>query len=563
MNDALARAVADHRAGRLDEAARAYRAMLEADPHDAEALHLLALVAHQTGSTGEAVRLLRRALEIAPGHDAARFNLGAMYEARGEFEAAIAAYQRVAESQPGRADVFAGLGNCYRAAGRDGEALDAYDRALTIDASSESALAGRAAVLAQMRRFDESADALLKAAALANDSLAAQRLRARASILAGQGCSARREFAAAQTHYEAALAMDPASPDAYVNLGAHAYLMGDAREAIAHARRAVALDPLDARAHFNLGVSSLLAGEFEEGWREFEWRSRDPRRARDYRYESFPRWNGGPFAGRVLVAYEQGFGDLLFVARYLPEVARLGGEVLVETPRELEGVIGRIPGVRAVRYESEPFALQPGDAYVPMFSLPSVFGTRADSIPSDAPYLRADQERVRGWAQRLALSRDALNAGIVWAGGSVHALDFVRSARLADFAPLASVAGVRWFSLQLGGAAAEISAGAFPVPLEDLGGAIRDFDDSAAILDRLDLVIAVDTSIVHLAGALARPVWTLLGLGTDWRWGTARSDSPWYPAMRLFRQRAPGRWDGAILEVRDALARLVAANQSR
>jgi tetratricopeptide (TPR) repeat protein len=573
----LGKALADHRAGRVAEAERAYREILREQPANADALHLLGLVELGRGDRERARALLSAAVEAAPGHAPAWFNLGGACDALGDTEGAIAAYERAVRAAPESPDGYVNLGNCYRKAERFDDALAAYEAALARDPAHPLALVSKGAVLAGCGRADEAVEVLersIRAAPglaiarrnLANALLQAGRLPqaldactaalaaedvAEARVLLGQTLAALGRFDEARTELERALAMDPNSADAPSNLSALWYVLGDAERAASYGERAVAADPGSVRAHFNLAVAYLLGGRFREGWTEFEWRMRDRARAAEFRYAALPAWDGGRFDGkRLFVSNEQGLGDAIFVARYLPMVAALGGETIVETPPELRGLFARMPGVTAYDAARGPYPADAIDLQCPAFSLPRAFGTVESSIPHAVPYVRAGEGAIARWRERLRLRPDTLNAGIVWAGSQRHRLDRFRSCSLRDVEPLGSVEGVRWFSLQKGPHEADLAGARFRP--EPLGAQIADFDDTAAIVSQLDLVVTVDTSVAHLAGALAVPVWTLLGLGTDWRWQLGRDDSPWYPTMRLFRQ-STGRWETAVAAVAAAL----------
>lgn len=582
--DALAAALGDHRAGRLELAERAYRAILVQEPQNADALHLLGVVAHQRGDHREALRLIGAAVAAAPSHTAAQFNLAGVLDATGDDAGAVAAYERVLVLAPDNVDALVNLGNGLRKLDRLDEALQAYDRALIRAPGSALALMNKGTALAEAGRFDEGAvlleraieagadpatayrnlaDVLRRARRYAEAERACRRAledgeRADAHLVLGQILEQSGRMAGALIEYRNALRLDPGSADACVNLAAHYYITGDVSRAIAYARCALARDPDSVHAHFTLGISLLAAGRMREGWPEFEWRVRERTSAGDFPYERYERWTGGRFDGRrLLVSKEQGLGDLLFLARYFPLVARQGGETIVETPSELRGLFERIGGITVYDASGGIFPLREDDLVCPAFSLPLALRTDAASIPADVPFLRADEAKAARWTERLNLRATDLNVGIVWSGGDRHRLDYLRSCSLREFAPLLEIEGVRWFGLQKGARENDELEWPPALRIERLGGAIEDFDDTAAIVARLDLVIGVDTSVAHLAGTLGKPVWMALGLGSDWRWMRDRTDTPWYPTMRLFRQHEPGRWEGAFQDVSLALRRLV------
>jgi hypothetical protein len=250
-------------------------------------------------------------------------------------------------------------------------------------------------------------------------------------------------------------------------------------------------------------------------------------------------WDGSPLDGRtILIHFEQGFGDAIQVARYLPLVAQRGGRVILEMPDDLIELIKRVGGVAEVVRMNDP--LPPFDVYLPIMSLPCVFQTRLETIPRDVQYLDASETRVQRFAEKLTgVARPRV--GIVWAGKSVP--DPLRSVQPALLTQLADT-GVRWVSLQKG----EANASSLPHELStiDLAPDLRDFADTAAAMINLDLILTIDTAAAHLAGALGRRTWTLIPFSPDWRWMTQREDCPWYPTMRLFRQARRGDWSNVI-----------------
>jgi hypothetical protein len=259
--------------------------------------------------------------------------------------------------------------------------------------------------------------------------------------------------------------------------------------------------------------------------------------------------------GRTLLLHsEQGFGDALQFIRYLPLVARRGARVFVECQEALQRLVQTMSADSTVVARGRP--LPPFDVHCPLLSLPRLFATDLASIPRDVPYLHADAAEAGVWRERLADASASLKVGLVWAGRPTHANDRNRTMKLAGFAPLARIPGVRFVSLQKGDAAAEAKSPPEGMELSDPTEELHDFADTAALVAALDLVIAVDTSVVHLAGALGKPVWVLLPFAPDFRWLLGRSDSPWYPTMRLFRQQRAGEWDYVIAEVRSQLEAL-------
>jgi tetratricopeptide (TPR) repeat protein len=357
------------------------------------------------------------------------------------------------------------------------------------------------------------------------------------------------------------LALAPNDGHVHYFLSMIHYERGDAERAIEHARAAVALLPNFPGAHFELAEALLVSGRLREGFVEYEWRHQlksvppllSPQPLQ-------PLWDGRPLAeGELLLVADQGFGDVIQFCRYIPMVAERAKEFVVACNPEVKPILEQQPGVR--RIIVAPQGLPVFAFWTPLSTLPMILGTELDTIPAPVPYIRAEPEKVAEWRARIAAAVPAghLKVGIVWAGRPTHGNDRNRSTVLRTFAPLAALEGVALLSLQMGPPQLQIEAYDGRAPLVDLGRDIRTFADSAGILANLDLTIAVDTSIVHLAGAMGLPVWTLLAQPPDWRWMMGRPDTPWYPSMRLFRQPRAGAWAPMMEQVAAALAERRAA----
>jgi hypothetical protein len=290
----------------------------------------------------------------------------------------------------------------------------------------------------------------------------------------------------------------------------------------------------------------LLEGNFAQGWPEYDWRRWHKDVARPFPQ---PLWDGSPLKGRTLLLHaEQGLGDTLQFIRYSARVPRDGGRVVLECQPALLPLLRGLPGLDQVLPLGA--ALPPFDVQAPLPSLPGLFGTTADSIPAEVPYLRADPERVGQWRRELGPG-DGFTVGIAWQGNPKNKGDRRRSVALSRFVPLAEVPGVRLCSLQVGAGTEQLAGADFP--LLDLGSRLTDFVDTAAAVSCLDLVVCVDTALAHLAGALGKPVWLAVASAPDWRWLLGRPDSPWYPTLRLFRQPSPGDWQSVFAQLAAAL----------
>lgn len=513
IDETLRLALSHHNAGRLTDAERLYRQVLASHPSHSDALHLLGVLAFQGKQMDIARDLIERAITIFPAAANYHFNLGHVLLSTGRRHDAIASYRRAIALRPNYADAYNSLGVALADEGQWQAAIEAYRRALDSVPASADYLSN----LSNALREDGQLEAALAAA-------------------------------------HRACELQPGLAAGHNNLGAALLQQGRFEEAISSYRRAIELEPDYGTAHYNLATALLMVGRMEEGWRHAEWRwkAKDLNLVRpDF---SQPCWDGSPLGGkRIFLHTEQGFGDVIQFVRYVPQVVALGGTVILGLRKELGRLMKCIPGVDAIVTDGD--ALPAFDVQCPMLTLPLAMKTTLATIPGPTSYLRADPEMIARWRQRIAVPGDTrLKVGLVWAGRPDHKNDRNRSITLQMLAPLGEIAGVRFFSLQKGEAARQIQSAPPGMNPVDLGGEMEDFADCAGVLENLDLLISVDTAAAHLAGALGKPVWTLLPFVPDWRWMLDRGDSPWYPTMRLFRQPAIGVWRQPI----DRLARELA-----
>ncbi len=539
-----------------------------------EALHRLGALRLQEERFADAEALLRRAA-LGSDDPAAWYHLGLALEHRSRPDAAAAAYRRALAAWPEFPEAAANLANLVMGEGRPDAAAVLYRNALAIRPGDVVALSNLGLALVERGRPEEAAAAYRRALAIEplhaevihNLSLALGALRRpeEAAAASRRTLALRPDYAPAHWSYGSArrqqdraaeadgacrraLALRPDFPEALCDLAVGRQLEARCDEAMTLHGRALRLRPDFADAHWNLALALLLLGRMEEGWAEYEWRWRRAEFIANHRAFSQPLWDGAASDGGVLLLRpEQGLGDAIQFARYVPAVRRRGWRVVLEVPRPLLRLFAAFPaadpGVTLVAC-GDP--LPPFDAHCPLMSLPHRFGTTLETIPADIPYLAADPKEVAAWRARLA-GPPGLTVGFVWAGNPHHSNDRNRSLPAAALAPLLARPGVRPFSLQFGHAARDVDG------LPPYHG---DFADAAAALTALDLLVTVDTSIAHLAGALGRPAWLLLSFAPDWRWLQERDDSPWYPSLRLFRQTRPGDWKDVIARVERELARL-------
>ncbi|MGA3307558.1 MAG: tetratricopeptide repeat protein [Xanthobacteraceae bacterium] len=511
LGEALIYAERCRNEGRLMEAEGVCRQILQAQPNLPEAEHLLGVIAHQNGKLGEAIEHVQRATKLAPH---------------------VALFH-------------ANLGEMLRLAGRPRLAVAEARRALEVEPTMAAALSNLGVALFELKDYEEAARAQRKAIAASPDFA-----EARSNL--GNALHALRQFDEAVVCYRRAIELKADYADAWANLGTTLHHAGDFDEGIAVLRRAIALAPHHANAHSGLGILLLMRGDFGEGWEEYEWRLRSTERTGP-RFPEIP-WQGESLAGKhIYVQAEQGFGDSLQFARYIPPLAARAGSVTLRVHQQLVTLLREsLPGITVLGDRGDPAPYQ-CDAV--LLSLPRLFKTRLETIPTEVPYLRPPLEQAERWKKRLASMAD-LKIGVVWAGNPEHANDARRSIDLELLAPLFAVRGTSFASLQVGPRAADLKKlqkakkGKSAKPaIEDLAPAFADFADSAGAVSALDLVITVDTSVAHLAGALGKPVWLLLPWVTDWRWMLNREDNPWYPTMRLFRQKRGEAWPDVIARV--------------
>jgi Tfp pilus assembly protein PilF len=363
---------------------------------------------------------------------------------------------------------------------------------------------------------------------------------------------ARFEIAEGEKRLQQALAIRPDLPTAHNSLGHCRAIQGREQEALAHFNTALCLEPRHALAHYNRATVWLKLGRFREGWAEHEWRFAAGVSARQP--EVGPLWDGGSLEGRALLVYtEQGLGDTIQFARFLPMLRRRARRLVVATQHPLRRLLEGLGCVDSWFPMGESAEIS-FDVHVALMSVPALLRLDERSLPRVVPYLFAEPERVAAW--RPAVRRlPGYKVGVCWQGNPMFPLDRYRSIPLRHFAPLAATPGVSLVSLQRGPGVDQIETNRESVPLTVLPELDRDgaFLGTAAVIQNLDLVISADTAVAHLAGAMGKPVWLLLSANGDWRWQIDRADSPWYPTMRLFRQRTLGDWSAVFAEVAEAL----------
>jgi tetratricopeptide (TPR) repeat protein len=614
------RATALQALGRMDAALADYDAALAFNPQDPEACNNRGVVLKEQGRYEEALASFERATAMVPGYADAHNNRGNVYIELKRFDEALACYDTVLELGAGSGETHFNRARVLQA--RDEEAaLAAYGQAIALDPNLAKAYNNRALILRRRKRHEEAlrdyemsialvpgyqeahigAGNVLRDLKRHEDALACYDEALRhgerdAGLLDLRGMTLRelRRYDEALAAHDEALGIDPklanalqnrgnalrdlhrldealacfgqvielepVNPLGWLNQGAILAAMGRYEDALASYDRAIALDPELAVAWWNRSLLHLEHGNFRDGWLDHEWRWKTPHflNSPDIRPFDAPLWLGQEdIAGKTILLYsEQGFGDVLQCARYVPLLAARGATVILETHAPLAGLLAGLDGVAQVIPRGEPVPAT--DWRCPMMSLPLAFGTELATIPAPASYLRADPARVEHWRGLLGPARKP-RVGLVWSGNPTHGNDNNRS---LDFARMRALLSDRFefFTLQRDVRPADQAALGQDGRVRGFGHQLKDFGDTAALCELMDVVVSVDTSVAHLAGALGRPAWVLLPAIADWRWLRERRDSPWYPTARLYRQPQLGAWDAILAELKADLERFASGN---
>lgn len=503
------------RTGRFNDAAAAFCLAIEAQPGSASLFNRVGIVLRAQGKLDDAIEAFRSAVHLDRSLTDALNNLGNTLYDRGRLDEAMTCFHGAIALEPDTADFHNNLGNCLKEKGESPKASLAYRRAIALNPRHHAAYFNLANILRSDGHADEAADC-----------------------------------------FRTAIGIKPDFVDAMVNLGGTLAYQQKLAEAKACYDRALAQQPDMVDTHFNLALALLAMGDLEAGWREYEWRWNLPQMAAISRAYTAPRWHGEAATGRtLLIQAEQGFGDTLQFCRYATMAAERGLRVILCVPTPLTRLARRVAGVEAVCTEGEP--LPRHDLQCPMLSLPFAFHTTLETIPTGIPYLSADAPAQERWRARLTHELGSgPRVGLVWAGSSrldtpsLAAVDRRRSIAPGKLAPIAEIPDLKLISLQKAGPAPPAS-----LPVLDYMREMTDFADTAALVMNLDLVISVDTAVAHLAAALGKPVWLLDRFDSCWRWLTGRTDSPWYPTLRVFRQAQPDVWTDVVNEVAGELRR--------
>ncbi|HUB26667.1 MAG TPA: tetratricopeptide repeat protein [Tepidisphaeraceae bacterium] len=615
-----------HRTGQVAAAELLYRQILAEQPEHADALHLLGLAAHEQGRTEEAVGLIRRAIAANPTEGDYYANLARIFQGQGKAKEAeeslrnaavlravearkqnrlghsrameekmaeaIGHFARAVALEPNSAEFHYDLGRAYAAvkqmdpaiaslrkaialkrdhrlayveladalSARDQthDAIDAYRRAMGLGSNDPRVHNNLGVALCRTLEFSEAAVALQHAIALRPDMAESFNNLGHALLRLD-----RTEEAIAA--YQKALSLRPDYAEAHSGLGSIYLELGRDAEAIAEVRRAIEIKPDYGEAHLNLCLLLLQSGDWENGWKEYEWRWRVPSLRMKKADTPRPEWDGKALGGkRILIWREAGFGDAIQAVRFSRDVAELGGKITLAERPQLTKLFGRMGIADRIVTYGDQFGEH--DVQCSILSLPGLLGIRPDSIPKRGPYLKADPQRAAEFKARMPTD-GRLKVGLVWAN-KPDPLD--RCPPAAAWSVLAEIGGAWFCSLQKPIHIAPMFGGRTLPPLEmpakppglemaDWTEELRDFDDTAALIEHLDLIICVDTAVAHLAGAMGKPVWVVLRQVADWRWLQNRTDSPWYPTMRLLRQERRREWEKPVREVAGAMKEMIRA----
>ena len=492
-----------HREGNLDYAKYVYQHVLGIDPQNADALHLLGVSVYQSEQYDIAINLITQAIQIDSTKPLFFTNLGNAFQKQGKSEKSVQAYQKAIQIQPDYADAYYNLGNAFQKQGKSEKSVQAYQKAIQIQPGYAEAYFNLGNSLREQGKLEKSTQALQKA-----------------------------------------VQIQPGYAEAYFNLGNSLREQGKLKESTQALQKAIQIQPDYADAHFNLAMLLLLQGQFVEGWEKYEWRWDSSLKSQKRNFKR-PLWDGTSLSSKSILIYaEQGFGDSIQFARYIdlfPDTAT----IIVACQPALKSLLKSIECIDTLVTKGED--IPNFDFHAPIVSLPHIFGTVLETIPAKIPYLYPDKNPDFSF---LSDDERDLKVGIAWAGSPTHINDRNRSISLNNFKCLLDIKGCEFFSLQVGEHHRDIKQCGYSRIIKDLGKQFTNFHHTASVILQLDLVISVDTAVAHLAGALGKPVWTLLPFIPDWRWMLNRSDSPWYPSMTLFRQRKRGDWHSVFQEIR-------------
>lgn len=556
LRQALALARKELTAGKWAIAEQIYRQILQAAPNTFEAWHNLAMALLRLGRAEDALSAAEAAVKAQPGNFRGLHIRACVLTAMCRDDEAIADYRKTLDMAPDFVEAWKNLGNTCLAKGDLDQAAAVFERMLTLMPGYTGPLLNVSVRLNKQGQYVQAEAVLRKVLQTSPDSYAA--LSNLGLVLTSQ-----ERFDEAMEYLRRAVNIRPETPNAHLNIANVLMRQGRRQEGMDTYDAILKIHPDLPSALFNRSLTLLRWGRLEQGWKDYAQRWRWPEFDSCFLHDrfTFPSWTGQELHGqRICIHYEQGIGDVIQFARYLPMVARRGGRVIVEVHDPLVRLMKRVQGVEeSVRYSKKPPEVP---AFAAIMDLPGIFGTTLENIPADVPYIEPYPEDVAVWKQRLE-GESRLRVGVVWAGNAHNPVNAHRSMNIEALRPLLQLEGAAFYSLQVGGSEDIQRLGQDASRLRDLSEHLKDFADTAAAISQLDLVIAVDTAVVHLAGAMNKPVWLLLYYQGDWRWLEDRSDSPWYPSLRIFRQAHKDDWTEIVAQAADALAERIRQHSLR
>jgi len=580
--DPLATAFDLHQAGRFQEAIELYNQILPSQQDNAQLLYLLGTANLQTARREQGIEQLRRSLALSPQNPAAHNNIGVALKELKRLEEALANFDEALALAPDFADAYNNRGDVLRDLNRTDEALASLDKALALNPGHAGAYNNRGNVLRDLKRLQDAIASYDGALAFKPDNASAHNNRGVAlrdlmrtdEALASfdKALAISPNYAAAYNNrgvvlqelrrphealvsFDNALAISPDYAEAYANRGNVLRDLKRLDEALTSYNAALAINSNYADAYRNKSLLLLLTGKYSEGWSLYEWRLKSNDAGANYR--NFPKlaWRGSEDirGKKLLIQAEQGLGDVIQFCRYLPQLHALGADLIVEVPESLLTLISTLDCPMGL--VAKGARLPEFDAYCPMMSLPYVFRTAVSTVPARIPYLFSDPNKVGRWQKKLG-NKTGSRIGITWSGAEKHNNDQSRSISLDEFLPLTELPNFEWHSLQKEYRKPDFEILKRRPAIRQHQHELVDFSDTAALIEYMDLVITVDTSIAHLTGAMAKPTWILIPFCPDWRWMLDRKDTPWYPTATLYRQSQIGDWRGVVDAVRWDLSQL-------
>jgi tetratricopeptide (TPR) repeat protein len=537
----IANAVNALNTGDLVQAESICQRIIEKCPQHVQALHILGIIFNAKGNHENACEYLKRARKLQPDNYIILLNLGYMQMQLGRLEDAEASFRTVVRIKPDETSAYISLGNVLKRLGKYEESIACHEHAVLLNPLSAEERSNLASAYLSWNKREAAIAEYLKAVAMQPDS-------AELHFNLGTAFQKAERYEDACVSFRLALKLNPDHVRAIMNMGTSLRSLGALDEAIDCLRRATEIAPDYADAQWNLALTLLMAGDYTSGWKAYEWRLKIP----DIPIRKLPHeyWDGSVRPGKTLLLYtEQGIGDAIQFIRYAGMARARVGRIILQCHTSLVRLLSDVDGVDQVLSDGEP--VLKCDLCLPLLSLPRVLGATLEDIPNKIPYLKADDRLTEQWRSKMDPLRYKI--GVAWAGNPKHLDDHNRSCNLTAFAHLMKLPGVIFYSLQKENPDMRSMNVPEGISLIDKTNELTDFADTAALIVNLDLIITVDTSVAHLAGALGRPVWTLLPFAPDWRWMLNRNNTPWYPTMRLFRQKNFGDWDSVFVNVEKAL----------